>query len=233
MDLSSKSLKTFALEKLRGKWWLAVAVSFVATLLGAHGGGSSGGSGGDGSSGYVTNIDRFIGALPSSVVVALLTLLGLMAIWAVAAFIIGPVISVGEKDFYTKLCKDEPVTFSTLFSKMSIFLKSWGLNFMMVLFIVLWMLLLVIPGIIAALRYSMAKYIMAENTDAGVFEAINKSKEMMKGHKMELFVLYLSFIGWAILSLFTFGIGFLFLAPYVRASEAAFYLRVSRDGAAI
>ena len=99
----------------------------------------------------------------------------------------------------------------------------------MALFIFLWSLLFVIPGIVAGYRYAMAPFIMAENPNIGAFEAIAMSKEMMRGHKGELFYLHLTFIGWKLLALFTFGIGNLFIAPYIATSEAAFYLnRVGR-----
>lgn len=83
--------------------------------------------------------------------------------------------------------------------------------------------ILCIPAYIAYFRYSMSYYILADNPGIGPLEAIRRSKEMMKGNKWKLFCLYLSFIGWAVLSIFTLFIGFLWLTPYIEVSKIAFY----------
>lgn len=87
----------------------------------------------------------------------------------------------------------------------------------------LWTLLFIVPGIIKALSYSQTFFILKDNPELSNNAAIEKSMRMMKGHKMELFTLYLSFIGWAILSLLTLGIGFLLLVPYISTTLAHFY----------
>ena len=74
----------------------------------------------------------------------------------------------------------------------------------------------------------MTPYIMVENPEYGALDAISYSKEMMVGNKWRLFCMQLSFIGWAILCLFTLGIGFLWLNPYTEAANAAFYRDVSQ-----
>ena len=90
-------------------------------------------------------------------------------------------------------------------------------------FTILWSLLLVIPGIIKSYSYAMTSFILKDEPEMKNNAAIEKSMAMMEGNKMKLFMLDLSFIGWAILCIFTFGIGFLFLQPYVAISRAAFY----------
>ncbi|MBO4536258.1 MAG: DUF975 family protein [Bacteroidales bacterium] len=95
--------------------------------------------------------------------------------------------------------------------------------FLMELFVFLWSLLLVIPGIIKALAYAMTPYILVENPEIPAYDAIKLSEKMMMGHKWELFVLYLSFIGWFLLACLTFGIGFLWLTPYIEMSVCEFY----------
>lgn len=70
---------------------------------------------------------------------------------------------------------------------------------------------------------SLTPYIIIENEDLGVFKAMKLSKKIMKGNKWKLFILYISFIGWAILSLLTLGIGFLWLVPYITLSMTNFY----------
>ena len=89
------------------------------------------------------------------------------------------------------------------------------------------MLLLIVPGIIAVYRYALAPYLMAEDPEMGAMEAIEKSKELMKGNKWRLFCLQFSFIGWMLLSSLTFGLGNLALRPYQEAAYAAFYREVS------
>lgn len=106
--------------------------------------------------------------------------------------------------------------------------KVWGL-LLMYIFLFLWTLLLIIPGIIKAFSYAMTPYILEENPELGASEAIDRSRMMMRGHKFDLFWLYLSFIGWGLLCLLTAGIGFLWLFPYVQASIAAFYEEVKAD----
>ena len=95
--------------------------------------------------------------------------------------------------------------------------------FLMDLKVMLWTLLLIIPGIIMTFAYAMTPYILEEHPEIGAWDASTRSREMMKGHKFDLFWLYLSFIGWAILGILTFGIGYLWLSPYVSCSEIGFY----------
>ena len=90
-------------------------------------------------------------------------------------------------------------------------------------FTILWSLLLVIPGIIKSYSYAMTSFILKGEPEMKNNAAIEKSMAMMEGNKMKLFMLDLSFIGWAILCIFTLGIGLLFLQPYVAISRAAFY----------
>ena len=91
------------------------------------------------------------------------------------------------------------------------------------LFTALWSLLFVVPGIIKAISYSQAYYIVAENKGISATEAINRSKAMMHGHKMDFFVLQLSFIGWGLLGVMTCGIAFIWIAPYMNATYVNFY----------
>lgn len=101
--------------------------------------------------------------------------------------------------------------------------------FLMGVFIFLWSLLFVIPGIIKIFSYAMTPYILDEYPDMGCNDAIDLSRKMMKGHKLDLFILGLSFIGWMLLSILTFGIGFFWLTPYMSAANAAFYEDVKAE----
>ncbi|WP_027408453.1 DUF975 family protein [Anoxybacteroides tepidamans] len=111
----------------------------------------------------------------------------------------------------------------TVYGEGKMWLKLIGTSILYGIFVVLWSLLLVIPGIIKALSYSQAFFLFRDHPEYGALEAIRESKKRMKGYKWKLFLLYLSFIGWGILSILTLGIGLLWLIPYVYTSLAAFY----------
>ena len=103
------------------------------------------------------------------------------------------------------------------------FVTSLVAHILKTVFVLLWSLLFIIPGIIKALAYSQTFYLLSENKKMTASEALKKSEELMRGHKTELFFLYLSFIGWLLLSVLTFGIGLFFLLPYIEMSLAYFY----------
>ncbi len=109
----------------------------------------------------------------------------------------------------------------TLFEMFGWFFRFLFLNILMTVFIFLWSLLLVIPGIIAAYRYSMAIFIFCADPEKGALECIRESKEMTRGYKGQLFVLDLSFILWYILSVIPFVS--VFVEPYVTTTKANFY----------
>ncbi|MBP3966016.1 DUF975 family protein [Paenibacillus lignilyticus] len=98
----------------------------------------------------------------------------------------------------------------------------------MAVFTMLWTLLLIVPGIIAALRYSQSYFILRDNPGIAPLEAIDRSKALMAGNKWRLFTLYLSFIGWALLCIPTLGIGYLWLGPYVSTAAGHFYEDISK-----
>ncbi|MGI6752444.1 MAG: DUF975 family protein [Anaerovoracaceae bacterium] len=134
----------------------------------------------------------------------------------------GP-LSLGLVIFIGSVFRREDPRISQVFNGFERFLKAFLTYFVMSFFIFLWSLLLIIPGIIASYRYSMTFYILMDNPEIGVMEAINASKEMMQNNKWKLFSLHLSFIGWFILAMMTFGLGIIFLGPYIETSMFAFY----------
>lgn len=106
--------------------------------------------------------------------------------------------------------------------------KVWGM-FLVAFFTSLWSLLLVVPGLIKYYAYSLTPYILIDNPELSANQAIDLSVKMMKGHKFDLFFLHLSFIGWIFLSIFTFGIGLLWVLPYMMTAQAAFYQDVRKE----
>ena len=107
--------------------------------------------------------------------------------------------------------------------------KALGLSILYMLFVFLWALLLYIPGIIKGLAYSMSPFILKDNPELSANQAINLSMKMMKGRKLDLFCLYLSFLGWIILSVLTLGIGYFWVIPYMYTAQSAFYQEVKTD----
>jgi len=103
------------------------------------------------------------------------------------------------------------------------FLQYFLLGLMVAIFTYLWSLLFVIPGIVKAYSYSMAFYLKADHPEWGWKECIDESRRMMDGHKAELFILDLSFIGWLIVGSLVCGIGVLWVAPYMNAARTYFY----------
>ena len=136
--------------------------------------------------------------------------------------ITGP-LTLGMATFFLNLQRDQNPIIENLFDGFKTFSPALVLQLWIVLFTFLWSLLFIIPGIIAALRYSMSFYILHDHPEMNPKDALKLSKQMMLGRKGKLFLLGLSFIGWAILACITFGIGFLWLVPYINASIASFY----------
>ena len=128
-------------------------------------------------------------------------------------------------DLFTKGTLPEA---GALFAPFKQYARTVGAVLLVFVYTLLWTLLLVIPGIIKAYSYSMTFYILRENPEMTAGDAITASQKMMDGHKMDL-LLSLSFIGWAILASITFGIGYLWLIPYIYTAYAAFYETLKKE----
>lgn len=111
----------------------------------------------------------------------------------------------------------------TLFACFQQFWRFLSAVLLMGLFTFLWSMLLVIPGIIAAYSYSQTIYIMLDHPELSAMEAIAASKQLMRGHKFEYFVLELSFLGWALLTGVTLGLLTIWLEPYMQVTKANYY----------
>lgn len=124
---------------------------------------------------------------------------------------------------FLKLSRNETPILSDSMIGFNSFVRNFLAYVLVVIFVVLWTILLIIPGIIAAYAYALTFFILAEDSTISASDAIKKSKKMMYGNKWKLFCLFLRFIGWVILALCTFGIGFLWLMPYMQMSFVKFY----------
>ena len=164
----------------------------------------------------------------AAVFLPLFLILGLVSV--VYSVFLGNVIHTGLRGWFMRYSRGENARAGEVFASFRIYLPSMTTALLRDVFVFLWSLLFIIPGIVASYSYAMTGYILAEDPDLTASQAIQRSKELMQGNRWRLFCLQLSFIGWIILCLFTFGIGNLFLNPYQTAADAAFYREISGTG---
>lgn len=124
---------------------------------------------------------------------------------------------------FLRVWREEPADVGTLFHGYGDFKRIFSTMFLVQFYTLLWSLLLIVPGVIKMLSYAMTPYILRDRPQLSPRAAIHLSCEMMAGNKGRLLLLWLSFLGWAVLALFTCGIGFLWLTPYMGVSVAGFY----------
>ena len=141
----------------------------------------------------------------------------------ITSLIISGPFEIGIAFFSLSISRNQDAKLEQIFQGFKNFGTALGAYLLRSLFIFLWTLLLIIPGIIAAISYSMTFYILADDNSIGAMDAIDKSKKMMDGYKWKCFCLGLEFLGWALLCILTLGIGLLWLIPYYHVSMAKFY----------
>ena len=137
-------------------------------------------------------------------------------------------LNVGLIYYLVQFIKDKEYQFSDLWKFVNDYIRILLINILKGIFIFLWALLLVVPGIIKAIAYSLVDFILGDEKykDLSYTEVLKKSEEMMMGHKMDYFVLVLSFIGWHILAIFTLGLLEIWLIPYQTVATTKFLLDV-------
>jgi len=131
--------------------------------------------------------------------------------------------SLGITMFYLSISRRQEATFGQAFSGFSRFGEALAAYVVMSVFVALWALLLIIPGIIKSYSYALTFYILGEDSSVGPVEAITRSKQMMDGNKWKLFCLHWRFFGWTLVGILTCGIGFLWIVPYMGVAGAQFY----------
>ena len=141
----------------------------------------------------------------------------------IAALLITGPMMVGLCLVFLMLARQSATEVGQLFHGFERFGTALGAYLLMILFILLWSLLLIIPGIIASYSYAMTYFVIADDATVGPLQAITRSKEMMRGKKWKLFCLFWRFFGWGLLCILTLGIGYLWLAPYMQTALAHFY----------
>lgn len=217
---SNKELRLMARIKLKGNWkeailacLIVVAISIVMNSIISRGG----------------NENWVLSCLTSLITIPL---------------------TLGLAIFFLKFVRNEQPQIKNVFDGFKVYLKCIGLNIMVAIFTSLWSILFIGLTIVAFLtgsifliiastvllflvlfiigtRYSQVNYILSDNNDIGILEIIRESKEMMKGNTVKLILLYLSFLGWAILGIITLFIGYIWLIPYVNTTMALFYEEIN------
>ena len=125
--------------------------------------------------------------------------------------------------YFLNLIRQEDIRYERLFEGYKDFIRTFLMEFLYCLAVAVGTCLFIVPGIILGIGLCMAPYILKDDPQISAMDALMKSWQMTRGHKMKLFWLGLSFIGWIILSLCTFGLGFFLLAPYMEATFAHYY----------
>ena len=191
---TNQDYKNMAIASLTGNWGTAA----IATLI------------------YIA-ITGSVNVATSSYVIGAGS--SISSIWTLLCLPLGWGFSV----YFLNLIRQESIAYERLFDGYKDFVRTFLLYFLYSLAVVIGMLLFIIPGIILAIGLMMSPYIVKDDKEISAMDALKKSWEITKGHKMKLFWLGLSFIGWGLLCILTLGIGFLFLAPYMNTAFAHYY----------
>ena len=235
----ASDFRSIARDALKGRWGIAVLAGLIATLLGAVSSGGPEVTLNMGDTGTSLNLefanqqifstaDGWMPKLNAFLVGGAMYIILVAIVMAVVFFVLGSVISLGYSRFNLDLIdRQKDPELGTLFGYFTHWKNAAMAQLLQTLYVVLWSLLFIIPGIIASYSYAMTSFILAENPEMDANEAIGRSKEMMYGNRWRLFCLHFSFIGWDILATLTLGIGNLWLVPYKQAASAAFYREVS------
>jgi uncharacterized membrane protein len=141
----------------------------------------------------------------------------------IATIIVTPAFALSTVQIFLSVTAGNKPEVMDVFGGFNDFWAAFKVSFLTGLYTFLWSLLFVVPGIIKSISYSMSMYILAENKGKSARECINESKAMTNGHKWDLFVLDLSFFGWALLVVLTAGIASIWVAPYIQATLANAY----------
>lgn len=218
--MNYRNIRARARESLRGNWGVSVGAAFVAAVFGA----------------LLVSSDNVVEVAKQIIEdfsPRAATLLG-MVVSAVAAIsivklILGGVVQLGYTKFLLAQQDGDEYSIKDLFSQFDRFTVGFLQMFLRILFTFLWALLLFIPGIIKSYSYAMTPFLLADHPELTAKQAIRRSMELMDGHKWDLFVLGLSFIGWDLLNALTLGIGSFWLNPYKNAAYAAFYREITAE----
>lgn len=220
MAVTRKELKDNAKQYLRGNWgWAIIVFLITAIIFGIFTG-----------AGHWLD-ETYINYDGTNIFYQFASPIGSILLW------IGSFIGLSRNIAFLEL-RDDQKEEKPYMAAFSVFTENrFGpelINFVLVsIFTFLWTWLLIISGIIKAYSYSMTPYIVKDMVASGkqvsATDGINASKELMKGHKMALFIFDLSFLGWNILAAITCGLGYLWVTPYYQTAKANFYRHIAGD----
>ena len=215
---TNSEIRQESLALLKGNWGAGVGATLLYCIIAIV-------------AALVASIIAGILAVPSGGEVPQTNLIIQFVTMLVCIFIIYPV-AFGMMTMFLPFVRGEkPLQAGGLFYslKAPYYGKAVGVYLLTYIFTLLWTLLLIIPGIIKALSYSLAPYILAENPELTANQAIEQSMKMMKGHKMKLFLIYLGYLGFSLLSIVGLCIPLLWIMPYYFTVFAKFYEEVKSE----
>lgn len=196
----AKDFRNAAWKDMKGSWGTLALIYFLYTII-------------LGALGAVNGLNALR--------IVFLSILSIVA--SVAVLLLSGPFNLGIHISALDVSRKQPVSVGSLFEGFGSFGDSLALYILNAIFIFLWSLLLVIPGIIKMYSYSMGYFILADRPDLSGNQARKRSMYLMKGHKWQLFCLDFSFIGWYLLSLLTLGILAFWVYPYHMTARAEFY----------
>lgn len=228
--MEAKILRARARSALAGTWGVSIGIAALAALLGGLLTGNS----------FLPTVsteipvhfpllEAFAARLEDGIRVGRFTLSIRSGVFGLAAFLLGGTLQLGYARFLLKQQDGENAEFNDLFSQFDRFGTGFAQHFLRGLYVALWSILLVIPGIMKNYSYAMTPFILADHPELSASQAIDWSQELMDGHKMDLFILDLTFIGWSILAGLTLNLGNLVLNPYRNAAHAVFYRQLLHE----
>ncbi len=194
---NNQTYKNRALKSLEGKWVEGIIATLILVVI----------SGGIGSIVTLPFQGEQVKAM------------GFQGLWSLLCL----PLAWGFAVFFLNLIRNQDISFGRLFDGYKDFGRVFLTGLLFTICEAIGFVLLIVPGIIVALMFSQAYYILKDDPQVGATDALKRSMEMMQGHKMELFMLWLSFLGWAILAVLTCGFGMLFLYPYMCTTLAHYY----------
>ncbi|MBR5485457.1 MAG: DUF975 family protein [Oscillospiraceae bacterium] len=256
--MSISGYKDIALEKLNGKWFSAVTAQLIAMFLGAsvffYNRKIYGVYGSNAENEEVVNaISNYLDTPAGSMLLIwFLLLIGIGVILSILSLVMGGAVSLGYAKYNLDLVDGKHVSVKDLFSQLNLLWKGFVMKLLTMLYVLLWTFVFVIPGIVKSYAYAMTPYILYENPNMSVNDAISHSEDLMEGKKMKLFLLQISFWGWQILCMmimmlvktcivdemiitdpkntvmaffvaFLSGVGYWVIYAYGEAATAAFY----------
>lgn len=192
---NNQTYKNRALASLEGKWTNGVVATLIVFII---------------SGGVSTIVTAPMGEAMG---------VGVSSIWSLLCL----PLSWGFTVYFLNLIRNLDINYERLFDGYKDFVRIFLAQFLVGLCVFIGTLLFIVPGVIVALMLSQTGFILKDNPQMSATDAMKLSKQMMDGHKSELFMLLLSFIGWLLLAMLTLGLGLLLLAPYYYSTLAHYY----------